>query len=58
MEPRTSLFDSVDPAAEAEADARADADVRAGRLISHGAVKRWVKSWGTDEPLPRPSVGE
>ncbi|CAN5446486.1 hypothetical protein BH09PSE4_BH09PSE4_23740 [soil metagenome] len=58
MDPRNTLFDSVDPAAEAEADARADADVRAGRVISHGAVKRWLGSWGTDRQLPRPEIGD
>lgn len=53
-----SLFDESDPAAEAAADARAEADVREGRLISHSAVKRWIASWGTENPLPRPDVGE
>jgi predicted transcriptional regulator len=53
-----SLFDKDDPQAEAAADARADTDVAAGRLISHGAVKRWIASWGTDKPLPRPHVGD
>jgi predicted transcriptional regulator len=53
-----SLFDTSDPAAEAAADARAEADVKAGRLISHDAVKRWISSWGTDKPLPRPEIGD
>jgi predicted transcriptional regulator len=53
-----SLFDARDPAAEAAADARAEADVRAGRLISHDAVRQWVSSWGSDAPLPRPRVGQ
>lgn len=53
-----SLFDLTDPAAEAAADERADADVRAGRLIGHEAVKRWIASWGSDKPLPRPKTGE
>ncbi|PTS87293.1 CopG family transcriptional regulator [Sphingomonas sp. HMWF008] len=52
------MFDSVDPAAEAAADARAEADVVAGRLIGHEAVKRWVASWGSDAPLPRPRIGD
>jgi predicted transcriptional regulator len=58
MDPKKTLFDSIDPAAETDADARAEADVRAGRLISHEAVKRWVSSWGTDTPRPRPEIGE
>lgn len=53
-----TLFDTCDPAAEAQADARAEADVREGRLISHDAVKRWLQSIGTDKPLPRPRVGD
>ena len=52
-----SLFDQNDPAAEAAADARAEADVKAGRLIGHDAVRRWIASWGTDKPLPRPKSG-
>ncbi|MBV9931761.1 MAG: CopG family transcriptional regulator [Alphaproteobacteria bacterium] len=58
MKPERSLFDAADPNAEAEADARADADVEAGRLISHDAVRRWLSSWGTGRPKPRPRVGE
>ena len=53
-----ALFDTSDPAAEAEADARADAAVHSGRLISHDAVKGWLSSWGSTEPLPRPRVGD
>jgi len=53
-----SLFDESDPVAEAAADARAEADVRAGRLIGHAVVKRWIASWGSDAPLPRPAVGD
>ena len=53
-----SLFDDNDPAAVAAADARADACVREGRIIGHAAVKRWIASWGTDTPLPRPRVGD
>lgn len=51
-------FDSSNPEAETEAEARARADVRAGRLISHSAVRRWLLSWGSSNPLPRPRVGD
>lgn len=51
-----SLFDS--PEAEAKADARAEADVRAGRLVPHEKVRRWLKSWGEVERLPRPRSGD
>jgi predicted transcriptional regulator len=53
-----SLFDLPDAEAEAKSEARAEADVAAGRLISHGAVRRWLASWGTAKPLPRPRVGD
>jgi hypothetical protein len=58
MTHETVPFDTPDSAAEAEADARADADVRDGRLISHDAVRRWLSSLGSAAPLPRPRVGE
>lgn len=43
---------------ELGADARAEADVRAGRLVSHGAVKRWVASFSDAVPLARPRPGD
>jgi predicted transcriptional regulator len=56
--PEPSLFDDVDLDAEAAADARAEADLAAGRVVSHEAVSRWLESWGTPNPLPRPKCGE
>lgn len=56
LEPQ--IFDQVDENAEAVADARAEADVAARRVISHEAVSRWLKSWGGSKPLPRPKSGE
>lgn len=53
-----SVFDKNDAAAEAQADARAEADIAAGRLIGHGAVRRWLASWGSGKRLPRPRVGD
>jgi predicted transcriptional regulator len=50
------LFDS--PEAQARSEARANADVDAGRLISHGAVRRWLASWGSGKRLPRPRAGD
>jgi predicted transcriptional regulator len=56
MTAEKSLFDS--PEAEARSEARAESDVRAGRLISHKAVRRWLSSWGSEKRLPRPRPGE
>ncbi|HEX8624486.1 MAG TPA: hypothetical protein VF782_05335 [Allosphingosinicella sp.] len=58
MKAERHLFEPADPEAEADADDRADADVRAGRLISHGAVRRWLGSWGKSKPMPRPRAGD
>jgi predicted transcriptional regulator len=53
-----SLFDEVDQAAEDAADARTEADLAAGRVISHKAMKAWLLSWGTPEELPPPEIGD
>lgn len=58
MAQERSLFDRSDAAAEAEADARAEADVREGRLIGHDAVRRWLGSWGSGRRLPRPRLSD
>ncbi len=60
MKPDKTIFDDLgdDPATEAAADARAEADVRAGRLISHDGMTRWFKSWGTGKRAPKPIVGD
>ena len=45
----------------AELDARerkAMAEMDAGRFISHEAVVRWLKSWGTDNEVPPPKCGD
>jgi predicted transcriptional regulator len=46
----------TDLAVEAAADARAEADVRAGRLIDHNTVKRWIASWKNPLPLRCPKA--
>ncbi|MFN3946139.1 MAG: hypothetical protein ACK4K7_14530 [Allosphingosinicella sp.] len=58
MKIEPGLFDTSDPRSEAEADARAEEDVRAGRLVGHSAVKRWLGSWAGDKKLPRPRAGD
>jgi predicted transcriptional regulator len=54
MSRERALFETSDPAAEAAADARAEADAAAGRVVSHSAVRRWLASWGSGARLPRP----
>jgi predicted transcriptional regulator len=57
-QPEPSLFDIVDDEAEKAADERAEADFKAGRVISHKAMKAWLLSWGTPEELPPPEIGD
>jgi predicted transcriptional regulator len=54
--PEPSVFDEVDEEAEAAADARADADVAAGCVVNHEAMKSWLQSWGTPDELPPPPL--
>jgi predicted transcriptional regulator len=56
MKSDRDLFDS--PEAEARSEARAEEDIREGRVISHEAVCRWLQSWGREKRLPRPRVGD
>jgi len=43
---------------EKAADARAEADILAGRTISHEAMRLWLRSWGTAHELPPPANGD
>jgi predicted transcriptional regulator len=53
-----SIFDEVDADADAAAEAEGLADIKAGRTISHDAMKAWLLSWGTADELPPPQVGD
>ncbi|MFN3669247.1 MAG: CopG family transcriptional regulator [Brevundimonas sp.] len=63
-EPRNELdeepgvFDFVGDAADEASVRRGEADFEAGRVVSHAAVKRWLLSLSTPNPLPRPKWGE
>jgi predicted transcriptional regulator len=52
------VFDIPDDEADEAATLRGLADIEAGRVISHDAMKRWLLSWVTDNPLPPPKCGE
>lgn len=52
------MFDIADTEADEAATLRGLADVAAGRVISHEAVKRWLLSWGTENELPPPECGD
>jgi predicted transcriptional regulator len=53
-----SIFDEIDEGAEGRAVQEADAAIREGRVISHEAMVRWLRSWGTPDELPPPECGE
>jgi predicted transcriptional regulator len=38
--------------------AEAEAEIAAGKFISHEAIRRWLLSWGTPNELPPPKCGE
>jgi predicted transcriptional regulator len=62
MSEEPGVFDSEEISSDdIELDAatlRGLADIEAGRVVSHEAVLRWVKSWSSPNPLPRPKCGE
>lgn len=52
--PDFDLFETFDEEAEAAADAEAEADVAAGRLVPHEEVAAWLDTWGTSDFKPAP----
>jgi predicted transcriptional regulator len=57
-EPGPSIFDEIDPDAEKRAMEEAERAIAEGRVISHEAMVRWLRSWGTPDELPPPKCGE
>ncbi|MEI9991820.1 MAG: CopG family transcriptional regulator [Rhizomicrobium sp.] len=53
-----SVFEPADDAAEEKALEAAEAQVAAGKFVSHDAVRRWLLSWGKPNELPPPKCGE
>lgn len=52
MKHEREIFEEPDPAAIAASDARARADLAAGRYYDHETVGRWLKTWGTPDRKP------
>ncbi len=52
-----SIFDPTDEADDDKAMVEAEADLAAGRVISHEAISRWLRSWRTSNELPPPKCG-
>ncbi|WP_293824263.1 CopG family transcriptional regulator [uncultured Brevundimonas sp.] len=51
------VFDIPDDAADEAATLRGLADAEAGRVVDNDTVMRWVESWASGNPLPRPKCG-
>jgi predicted transcriptional regulator len=47
-----NIFEEPDQAAIAASDARARADLAAGRYYDHATVARWLKTWGAPQQKP------
>ena len=54
--PDGSVFEPADDAAEEKA--LAEAEIAAGKFISHEAIRHWLLSWGMPNELPPPKCGE
>jgi predicted transcriptional regulator len=55
MDNTNTVFDDLDEEAEARAIAEAEADIVAGRVVSHADVVKWLQSWGMPNELPCPT---
>ncbi|HYC05405.1 MAG TPA: CopG family transcriptional regulator [Azospirillaceae bacterium] len=49
------IFGPASPEEEARADAEAEADIAAGRVVPHEDVRKWLLSWGQPDELPPPT---
>lgn len=58
FEERPGVFDVADDEGDERATLEGEADIEAGRTISHEAMKRWLQSWGKPDELPPPKCGE
>ena len=54
MNAERAIYEQHDLDAEAAADARAEADIEAGRVVDHEDVAAWLATWGTPDEKPVP----
>ena len=54
MNAERAIYERDDPEAQAAADARAEADIAAGRVVDHTDVAAWLATWGTPNEKPAP----
>ena len=41
---------------DATADAEASEALKTGRVVGHDKIKAWLRSWGTPNELPPPTI--
>lgn len=58
MNSLVTLYDYEDVAFEIRALEEAEAEIVAGRTISHEAMVKWLRSWGKKSELSPPKYGE
>ena len=58
FEEEAGVFDIADDEADELAALEGEAQLDAGQYVSHEAVVRWLRSWGTPNKLPPPKCGE
>jgi hypothetical protein len=56
-EPETTLFEKPDPKVKDVVLEEAESAIAKGRVISHDAVRKWLRSWGKLDELPPPKCG-
>jgi predicted transcriptional regulator len=49
-----NILEGADDEVEIRAIAEAEGAIKAGRVVPHEEVVKWLKSWGTDNELPCP----
>ena len=54
MDEAKSVFDEIDPAEEARAIEEAEAEIDAGKGISHSKVRRWLRKLAKGKFVPPP----
>jgi predicted transcriptional regulator len=54
MSEERPIFEDIDPAAEDAAIERAMEDYRAGRVVPHAEVAKWLREWSKNPDLRVP----
>ena len=58
MNDERPIFEEDDEESLAASDARAEAEIAAGKGIPHEEVVKWLRTWGTPEEGPPPATNQ